>query len=56
MLEERLPGHGRPVEELPATLTFCSMDRPNNDPRLLLQIFGAKTTNGPVFFNSFSAK
>ena len=54
MLEERLPGHGEPVEELRrrGILLDGSTD---GEPRLLLQIF-SETMIGPVFFEFIQRK
>jgi 4-hydroxyphenylpyruvate dioxygenase len=54
MLEERLPGHGEPVDELKARgiLLDGSTD---GEPRLLLQIF-SETQIGPVFFEFIQRK
>jgi 4-hydroxyphenylpyruvate dioxygenase len=54
MLEERLPGHGEPVDELKARglLLDGSTD---GQPRLLLQIF-SETLIGPVFFEFIQRK
>lgn len=49
MLEERLPGHGQPVDELRTRGILLDGSTKNNDPRLLLQIF-SETLIGPVFF------
>ncbi len=55
MLEERLPGHGEPVEELQKRGVLLDGSTENNDPRLLLQIFG-NTVIGPVFFEFIQRK
>lgn len=55
MLEERLPGHGEPVEELKARGILLDGSTENNDPRLLLQIF-SETLMGPVFFEFIERK
>jgi 4-hydroxyphenylpyruvate dioxygenase len=55
MLEERLPGHGEPVEELKKRGILVDGSTENNDPRLLLQIFG-NTVIGPVFFEFIQRK
>ena len=49
MLEERLPGHGEPVEELKKRGILLDGSTEDGDPRLLLQIF-SETMIGPVFF------
>jgi len=54
MLEERLPGHGEPVDELKARGIL--MDGTTEDePRLLLQIFSANMV-GPTFFEFIQRK
>ncbi|GGY45480.1 4-hydroxyphenylpyruvate dioxygenase [Parvularcula lutaonensis] len=54
MLDERLPGHGEPVEELKARGIL--MDGTTDEsPRLLLQIF-SETQVGPVFFEFIQRK
>ncbi|MCJ8339603.1 MAG: 4-hydroxyphenylpyruvate dioxygenase [Pseudomonadales bacterium] len=55
MLEERLPGHGEPVEELKERGLLLDGSTENGDPRLLLQIFG-NTVIGPVFFEFIQRK
>jgi len=55
MLEERLPGHGEPVEELKKRGLLLDGSTENGDPRLLLQIFG-NTVIGPVFFEFIQRK
>ena len=59
MLDERLPGHGEPVDALQARgiLLDGSTDAtvPGSDPRLLLQIF-AQPQIGPVFFEFIQRK
>lgn len=54
MLEDRLPGHGEPVEELKSRgiLLDGSTD---GEPRILLQIF-SETLIGPVFFEFIQRK
>ncbi len=54
-LEERLPGHGEPVEELQMRGILLDGSTENNDPRLLLQIFGQPVI-GPVFFEFIQRK
>jgi 4-hydroxyphenylpyruvate dioxygenase len=54
-LEERLPGHGEPVDELAQRGILLDGSTENNDPRLLLQIFGQPTI-GPVFFEFIQRK
>lgn len=55
MLEERLPGHGEPVEELKKRGILLDGSTQEGDPRLLLQIF-SETTVGPVFFEFIQRK
>ena len=54
-LEERLPGHGEPVDELQKRGILLDGSTENNDPRLLLQIFG-QAAIGPVFFEFIQRK
>ncbi|MDQ6627226.1 MAG: 4-hydroxyphenylpyruvate dioxygenase [Pseudomonadota bacterium] len=49
MLEERLRGHGQPVDELKTRGILLDGSTENGTPRLLLQIFSG-TVLGPVFF------
>tara|TARA_B100000676_G_scaffold308371_1_gene368999 strand:+ start:7207 stop:7674 length:468 start_codon:yes stop_codon:yes gene_type:complete len=49
MLDERLPNHGQPVDELRARGILLDGSTNDGDPRLLLQIF-SDTVLGPVFF------
>ncbi|MEY2942060.1 MAG: 4-hydroxyphenylpyruvate dioxygenase, partial [Pseudomonadota bacterium] len=56
MLEERLPGHGEPVEALAMRGILLDGATGNGDaPRLLLQIF-SQTVIGPVFFEFIQRK
>lgn len=55
MLEERLPGHGEPVEELKSRGILLDGSTEDGDPRLLLQIFSAKLI-GPIFFEFIERK
>ena len=55
MLEERLPGHGEPVDELRARGILLDGSTQNGAPRLLLQIF-SDTLLGPVFFEFIERK
>ncbi len=55
MLEERLPGHGEPVDELKSRGILLDGSTKNDDPRLLLQIFSANLV-GPVFFEFIQRK
>ena len=55
MLEERLPGHGEPVEELQKRGILLDGSTEEGDPRLLLQIF-SETLVGPLFFEFIQRK
>ncbi|MEJ2410209.1 MAG: 4-hydroxyphenylpyruvate dioxygenase [Novosphingobium sp.] len=55
MLDERLPGHGEPVEELQKRGILLDGSTEKGDPRLLLQIFSG-TMVGPVFFEFIQRK
>ena len=55
MLEERLPGHDEPIDELKTRGILLDGSTENNDPRLLLQIF-SETMIGPVFFEFIQRK
>ncbi len=55
MLDERLPGHGEPVEELQKRGILLDGSTEAGDPRLLLQIF-SETMVGPVFFEFIQRK
>ena len=55
MLEERLPGHGEPVEALQSRGILLDGSTEAGDPRLLLQIF-SETQIGPVFFEFIQRK
>ena len=55
MLEDRLPGHGEPVEELQQRGILLDGSTEQGDPRLLLQIF-SETLVGPVFFEFIQRK
>jgi 4-hydroxyphenylpyruvate dioxygenase len=55
MLEERLPGHGEPAEELRARGILLDGTTADNHPRLLLQIFSEKAI-GPIFFEFIQRK
>ncbi|MBB5984635.1 4-hydroxyphenylpyruvate dioxygenase [Sphingobium lignivorans] len=55
MLEERLPGHGEPVEALASRGILLDGSTEDGDPRLLLQIF-SQTMVGPVFFEFIQRK
>ena len=55
MVEERLPDHGEPLEELQKRGILLDGSTLDNDPRLLLQIF-SQTQVGPVFFEFIQRK
>ncbi|NND00293.1 MAG: 4-hydroxyphenylpyruvate dioxygenase, partial [Gammaproteobacteria bacterium] len=55
MLDERLPGHGEPVEELRSRGILLDGTTADDNPRLLLQIF-SNTLIGPVFFEFIQRK
>ncbi len=55
MLEERLPGHGEPVDDLRTRGILLDGTTEGGDPRLLLQIF-AEPQVGPVFFEFIQRK
>lgn len=55
MLEERLPGHGEPVDELVKRGILLDGSTEDGEPRLLLQIF-SETLIGPVFFEFIQRK
>jgi 4-hydroxyphenylpyruvate dioxygenase len=55
MLEERLPGHGEPIEELKRRGILLDGTTEDGDPRLLLQIF-SETLVGPIFFEFIQRK
>jgi 4-hydroxyphenylpyruvate dioxygenase len=55
MLEERLPGHGEPVDEIRPRGILIDGSTTDGDPRLLLQIF-SETLIGPVFFEFIQRK
>ncbi|MDZ5460716.1 4-hydroxyphenylpyruvate dioxygenase [Azohydromonas lata] len=55
MLEERLPGHGQPVEELKARGILVDGTTRDGSKRLLLQIF-SQSLMGPVFFEFIQRK
>jgi 4-hydroxyphenylpyruvate dioxygenase len=55
MLEERLPGHGEPTDELQARGILLDGTTDGGQPRLLLQIF-SETVLGPVFFEFIQRK
>lgn len=55
MLEDRLPNHGEPIDELQARGILLDGSTEDGDPRLLLQIF-SDTMVGPVFFEFIQRK
>ncbi len=55
MLEERLPGHGEPVDELRSRGILLDGSTEDSEPRLLLQIF-SDTLVGPLFFEFIQRK
>jgi 4-hydroxyphenylpyruvate dioxygenase len=55
MLEDRLPGHGEPIDELQARGILLDGTTDGDEPRLLLQIFSA-TLIGPIFFEFIERK
>ncbi len=55
MLEERLPGHGEPVDELRTRGILLDGSTEDDDPRLLLQIF-SNSMVGPTFFEFIERK
>ena len=55
MLDERLPGHGEPIDELQPRGILVDGSTQDGDPRLLLQIF-AEAQVGPLFFEFIQRK
>ena len=55
MLEQRLPGHGEPVDELRSRGILLDGSTEGDDPRLLLQIFSTNMI-GPAFFEFIQRK
>ena len=55
MLEERLPGHGEPIDELQPRGILLDGTTDGEEPRLLLQIFSANMV-GPTFFEFIQRK
>ena len=55
MLEERLPGHGEPVDEIRRRGILLDGTTAGGQPRLLLQIFSANLL-GPMFFEFIQRK
>ncbi len=54
-LDDRLPGHGEPVDALKSRGILLDGSTQDGDPRLLLQIF-SNTLIGPVFFEFIQRK
>ena len=55
MLEDRLPGHGEPLEKLKERSILVDGTTEGGEPRLLMQIF-SKLMIGPVFFEFIQRK
>jgi len=55
MLDERLPGHGEPVDEMQSRGILMDGSTEDGDPRLLLQIFSNNMV-GPTFFEFIQRK
>ena len=55
MLDERLPNHGEPIDELQSRGILLDGSTEDGDPRLLLQIFSDPLI-GPVFFEFIQRK
>ena len=55
MLEDRLPGHGEPIDQLQPRGILVDGNTDGEKPRLLLQIF-SDTLLGPVFFEFIQRK
>jgi len=55
MLEERLPGHGEPLDELKQRGILVDGTTGDGEPRLLLQIF-SESQVGPIFFEFIQRK
>ena len=55
MLEERLPGHGEPLDELQSRGILLDGSTADGDSRLLLQIFSDNLV-GPIFFEFIERK
>ena len=55
MLDDRLPGHGEPVDELQKRGILVDGSTKDGEPRLLLQIFSENMV-GPVFFEFIQRK
>jgi 4-hydroxyphenylpyruvate dioxygenase len=55
MLDERLTGHGEPIQELKSRGILLDGTTDGDEPRLLLQIFSEKSI-GPIFFEFIQRK
>jgi len=55
MLEDRIPGHGEPIDELQPRGILLDGSTEGGDPRLLLQIF-SENMIGPLFFEFIQRK
>ncbi|MCH7822352.1 MAG: 4-hydroxyphenylpyruvate dioxygenase [Proteobacteria bacterium] len=55
MLEDRIPGHGEPIDELQLRGILVDGSTEGDEPRLLLQIF-SENMIGPVFFEFIQRK
>ncbi len=55
MLDERLPGHGEPVDALKSRGILLDGSIEDGEPKLLLQIF-SETMIGPIFFEFIERK
>lgn len=55
MLEDRLPGHGEPIEELQSRGILLDGSTDGDEPKLLLQIFSENMV-GPIFFEFIQRK
>ena len=55
MLDERLPGHGEPIDELKSRGILLDGSTEEGDNRLLLQIF-SETLIGPIFYEFIERK
>jgi 4-hydroxyphenylpyruvate dioxygenase len=55
MLEDRLPGHGEPVDRLKERGILVDGTTAGGEPRLLMQIFSGLMV-GPVFFEFIQRK
>ncbi len=55
LLEDRLPGHGEPLDELAARGILVDGSTAGGQPRLLMQIF-SRLMVGPVFFEFIQRK